>query len=213
MDTMVQAAARAAPVGKPQLRGIHHLALVTDDMRKTLDFYVRVLGMPLVHGLVTPGKPGERTKTDGAGGHGRGVPPFAAIPHFFVDMGGDSLLAFFEYPKGKVGPCDRDTIGAMQHVSFVCGPKRYREILERLQANGVTITAGPLITIPPAIHSFYFFDPNGTRLEVVSDLDGDEEDLQVVRSCMMDEPTMRSELRRISDDAGWIDEMIQLMPR
>jgi catechol 2,3-dioxygenase-like lactoylglutathione lyase family enzyme len=32
------------------LRGIHHLALVTDDMRMTLDFYVRVLGMPIVHG-------------------------------------------------------------------------------------------------------------------------------------------------------------------
>ena len=29
--------------GKPMLRGIHHLALVTDDMRTTLDFYVRVL--------------------------------------------------------------------------------------------------------------------------------------------------------------------------
>ena len=37
--------------GKPMLRGIHHLALVTDDMRMTLDFYVRVLGMPIVHGL------------------------------------------------------------------------------------------------------------------------------------------------------------------
>jgi hypothetical protein len=37
-------------VGKPMLRGIHHLALVTDDMRMTLDFYVRVLGMPIVHG-------------------------------------------------------------------------------------------------------------------------------------------------------------------
>ncbi len=213
MDIVQQAEAPAAPAGKPQLRGIHHLALVTDDMRKTLDFYVRILGMPLVHGLITPGKPGERTRSDGAGSHGRGIPPFAATPHFFIDMGGDSLLAFFEYPKGKVGPCDRDTIGAMQHVSFVCGPRRYREILERLKANGVEITAGPLITIPPAVHSFYFFDPSQTRLEVVSDLEGDEEDLHVIRSCTMDEPTMRSELTRISDDLVWIDEMIQHMPR
>jgi catechol 2,3-dioxygenase-like lactoylglutathione lyase family enzyme len=212
MDTLVQSVSKTAPRGKPQLRGIHHLALVTDDMRKTLDFYVRVLGMPLVHGLITPGKPGERTDVKGSG-HGVGVPPFAAITHFFVDMGGDSLLAFFEYPKGKVATCDRDTIGAMQHVSFVCGPKRYYEILERLKANGVTINAGPLLTIPPAIHSFYFFDPNGTRLEVVSDLEGDEEDLDVIGSCLMDEPTMRSELKRVSDDPKWIDEMIELMPR
>ena len=41
---------------KPMLRGIHHLALVTDDMRMTLDFYVRMLGMPIVHGLRTPSR-------------------------------------------------------------------------------------------------------------------------------------------------------------
>jgi hypothetical protein len=48
------------------------------------------------------------------------------ILHYFLDMGGDSLLAFFEYPKG-VSKADRDTLGAMQHVSFVCGPRRYRK--------------------------------------------------------------------------------------
>src|SRR4029077_4168198 len=86
-----------------------------------------------------------------------------------LDMGGDSLLASFEYPKG-IAKVDRDAIGAMQHVSFACGPTRHREILERLKENGVTIDAGPLLVIPPAIHSFYFFDPNGIRLEISSDL-------------------------------------------
>src|ERR1700730_4986818 len=59
---------------------------------------------------------------------------------------GDSLLAFFEYPKG-IAKVDRDAIGAMKHVSFACGPTRYREIVERLKANGVTINAGPLLVI------------------------------------------------------------------
>jgi catechol 2,3-dioxygenase-like lactoylglutathione lyase family enzyme len=193
--------------GKPTLRGIHHLALVTDDMRMTLDFYVGVLGMPLVHGL--------RTASRSAGanpGHGIGAPPHANIPHYFLDMGGDSLLAFFEYPRG-VAKVDHDAIGAMQHVSFVCGPKRYREILERLKANGVTITAGPLLTLPPAIHSFYFFDPNGIRLEIVADLDGDEEDLQVIRSCSMTEAELRTELGTISSDKAWIDDMVAAMTR
>jgi len=45
----------------------------------------------------------------------------------------------------------------MQHVSFACGPRRYHEILKRLKANGVTINAGPLLVIPPAIQSFLFF--------------------------------------------------------
>ncbi len=59
MDTLTPEtlAQTSAPPGKPLLRGIHHLALVTADMRMTLDFYVRVLGMPLVHGLRTPSPP------------------------------------------------------------------------------------------------------------------------------------------------------------
>jgi len=193
--------------GKPMLRGIHHLALVTDDMRTTLDFYVRVLGMPIVHGLRTPLRPAGSSHS-----HGIGAPPYANIPHYFLDMGGDSLLAFFEYPKG-IGKVDRDAIGAMQHVSFACGPRRYREILERLKDNRVTINAGPLLVIPPAIHSFYFFDPNGIRLEISSDLDGDEEDLQVIRSCSMSETELRAELETISTDRVWIDDMVTAMTR
>jgi len=87
---------------KPILRGIHHLALVTDDMRMTLDFYVRVLGMPIVHGLRTPSRPAGASHA-----HGIGAPPYSNIAHYFLDMGGDSLLAFFEYPKG-IAKVDRD---------------------------------------------------------------------------------------------------------
>jgi catechol 2,3-dioxygenase-like lactoylglutathione lyase family enzyme len=212
MDTTLVAsrsrsAESSAAQGRPMLRGIHHLALNTDDMRMTLDFYVRVLGMPIVHGLRTPSRPPGASHA-----HGIGAPPYANIPHYFLDMGGDSLLAFFEYPRG-LAKADRDAIGAMQHVSFACGPRRYHEILERLEENGVAINAGPILTIPPAIHSFYFFDPNGIRLEITSDLDGEEEDLQVIRSCSMSESELRAELATISDDAAWIDEMIAAMTR
>lgn len=192
--------------GKPGLRGVHHLALVTEDMKGTLDFYVRVLRMPLVHALTTSSNVGST--------HGKGAPPFRAIPHLFLDMGGDSLLAFFQYPKGGVGPADRDRLGAMQHVSFACGKKRFHETLERVKAAGVTIVGGPVKVIDPAIHSFYFFDPvNGTRLEIVADFDGDEHDLRLVRSVDQDEKTLREELAKVSDDAAWIDEMIATRSR
>ena len=192
--------------GKAGLRGIHHLAIVTEDMRATLDFYVRVLRMPLVHALTTSA---NVTST-----HGKGAPPFRAIPHLFLDMGGDSLLAFFEYPKGAVGASERDRIGAMQHVSFACGPKRFHEMLARVKAAGVQIVGGPVKVIDPAIHSFYFFDPvNGTRLEVVADFDGDEHDLRLVRSVDQSEATLRAELAKISDDPAWIDEMIAARSR
>src|SRR6516162_3765091 len=204
--TETRAETSAAQV-KPRLRGIHHLALNTSDMRMTLDFYVRVLGMPLVHGLRTP------TPLPGAPpAHGVGTPPYKNILHYFLDMGGDSLLAFFEYPKG-IAKADRDTLGAMQHVSFVCGPRRYREMQERLKANDVTIVAGPLLTIPPAIHSFYFFDPNVIRLEIVCELQSDEEDLRVFGSCAMSEAELRAQLAAFNDDQAWIDDIVAASSR
>ena len=207
-NTMVETRAETADsVGKPLLRGIHHLALITADMRMTLDFYVRVLGMPLVHGLRTASRP-----AGAAPAHGIGAPHYHNIPHYFLDMGGDSLLAFFEYPKG-IPNADRDTLGAMQHVSFACGPRHYQDMLARLRANGVAIAAGPLLTIPPAVHSFYFFDPNGIRLEIVCDLEGDEEDLQVIRSCAMPVAELRAQLATISDDKAWIEDTIAAMSR
>jgi Glyoxalase/Bleomycin resistance protein/Dioxygenase superfamily len=32
----------------PTTRGVHHLALCTDDMKATIDYYFDMLGMPLV---------------------------------------------------------------------------------------------------------------------------------------------------------------------
>src|SRR5437867_2624029 len=95
----------------PTLRGVHHLALCTDDMKATIDFYVDVLGMPLVHAMKVP--PGL-----GAGPGNRGNPPYEEVRHYFFDMGNDSLLAFFEIPKGKEPAGNRNAIGAMQHCGF-----------------------------------------------------------------------------------------------
>lgn len=197
--------------GEPALRGVHHLALVTDDMKGTCDFYVRVLGMPLVHALTTggpdPAAPGALKHTDV-----KGIPPFPNIPHVFFDMGGDSLLAFFEYPKGKMPKSDRDGIAGMQHVSFVCGPQRYKEIEAHVRAAGVAIM-GPILTIPPAIHSFYFFDPIGIRLEIVSDLSGDETAFRLIDSVRQTDDELRCELATFCDDPKWIEEMITLKRR
>jgi hypothetical protein len=44
-------------------------------------------------------------------------------------------------------------------------------------------------------------------------LEGDEEDLQVIRSCNMNETELRAELETISSDKTWIDEMVAAMTR
>jgi catechol 2,3-dioxygenase-like lactoylglutathione lyase family enzyme len=137
-------------------RGVHHLALCTDDMKATVDFYVDVLGMPLVHAMKVP--PGL-----GTGPQNRGNPPYEAIRHYFFDMGNDSLVAFFEIPRGAEPAGNRNAIGAMQHCAFVVTPQRFKEIEDRLKRAGVEYI-GPLPQLPGLV-GIYFIDPNGIRLE------------------------------------------------
>ena len=137
-------------------RGVHHLALNTDDMRMTVDFYTRVLGMPLVHAMKVP--PGL-----GKGPGNRGNPPYEEIRHYFFDMGNDSLLAFFEIPRGAEPRVKRDAIGGMQHLAFAVTAKSFAAIQKRLREANVAYD-GP-IDVLPGLVSIYFFDPNGIRLE------------------------------------------------
>ena len=51
----------------------------------------------------------------------------------------------------------------------------------------------------------------GFRLEISADFDGDEKDLQVIRSCSMSETELRAELATLSRDQGWIDDMVAAM--
>jgi catechol 2,3-dioxygenase-like lactoylglutathione lyase family enzyme len=137
-------------------RGVHHLALTTEDMRMTVDFYTRVVGMPLVHAMKVP-------SGLGTGPANRGNPPYEEVRHYFFDMGNDSLLAFFEIPRGAEPRAKRDAIGGMQHVAFAVTPKNLAALRKRLAAANVPYD-GP-IDILPGLVSVYFFDPNGIRLE------------------------------------------------
>jgi len=137
-------------------RGVHHLALNTEDMKKTIDFWVDVLGMPLVHAMRVP-------KGLGVGPANRGNPPYEELRHYFFDMGNDSLVAFFEMPAGAEPAGQRNSIGSMQHVSFVVNPDRFAEIESRLKALDIP-HIGPLPQLPGLL-GIYFMDPNGIRCE------------------------------------------------
>ncbi len=137
-------------------RGVHHLALNTEDMKKTIDFWVDVLGMPLVHAMRVP-------KGLGVGPANRGNPPYEELRHYFFDMGNDSLVAFFEMPAGAEPAGQRNSIGSMQHVSFVVPPDRFAAIEARLKALDIP-HIGPLPQLPGLL-GIYFMDPNGIRLE------------------------------------------------
>lgn len=193
-----------APVSAAALatRGIHHLALTTDDMQATTDFLVNVVGMPLVHAMKVP--PGV-----GVGPGNRGNPPYEEIRHYFFDMGNDSLLAYFEIPKGEKGQSDRDEIGGMQHCAFVVTPAQMTALQGRLDAADVEYD-GP-VDILPGLVSLYFKDPNGIRLEACCQPDAGAAP-GVIGSVLQTKEVARRELASTGASDEWIARVTANLP-
>jgi catechol 2,3-dioxygenase-like lactoylglutathione lyase family enzyme len=193
----------AAKAAASFARGIHHLAMCTDDIKKTTEFYTRVLGMPLIHALKVP--PGL-----GTGKGNRGNPPYEEVRHYFFDMGNDSTIAFFEIPKGKEPAANRNAIGSMQHCSFVVTPKQFREIEQRLKAHDIPYI-GPIPQMP-GLDGIYFIDPNGIRLEFACQA-ADGDDPRVIECCMQTKSEALRELKTLQGvDEAWLNEMTANLP-
>ncbi|MEO7241556.1 MAG: VOC family protein [Variovorax sp.] len=193
---------RARHTATPMTRGIHHLALNTDDMKMTIDFYADVLGMPLVHARKVP--PGV-----GVGAGNRGNPPFENLRHYFFDAGGDTLVAFFEMPKGAKQQGDRDALAAMQHCSFTVSEERFGEMLQRLEKAGVPVI-GP-VAVGAETWSVYFMDPNGIRLEF-SYQAHDASDTRVVERWTQTRSEALAELGTLSGDQAWLERVVGHLP-
>jgi catechol 2,3-dioxygenase-like lactoylglutathione lyase family enzyme len=180
-------------------RGVHHLALVTDDMRRTAEFYVDVLGMKLIHAMRVP--PGL-----GTGPKNRGNPPYEDVRHWFFDMGQDSLIAFFELPKGAEPQANRNALGGMQHLAFTVTAERFAEIQRRLDDAGIART--PPIPQLPGMLGVYFLDPNGIRLEMACQ-PADGEAPGVVACVRQSRAEARAALAELSGgDAAWLERML-----
>lgn len=160
------------------INGLHHLALVCEDMERTVDFYTNVLGMRLTKGFDLEG-------------YGQ---------HFFFDMGNGSELAFFWFNDagkaqpgvasagnivGREGPNITSAHGSMNHVAFNVDKDNIAQYREHLVAKGVdcsdlvnhndVVTGEESRTAQAAsdktwLQSFYFFDPDGVMLEFCATL-------------------------------------------
>src|ERR1044071_8209543 len=65
-------------------RGVHHVALISSDVERTLQFYQEVLGFPLIEMF-------ENRDYEGS-------------THFFFDIGNGNTLAYFDLPGLDLGP-------------------------------------------------------------------------------------------------------------
>ena len=150
-----------------QFGGINHIALVSSDMEKTVDFYTNVLGMPLIKTLEIPG----------------------GAQHFFFDCGNGDSVAFFWFPQAPAhapgiaaagempgGGNIVSAHGSMNHLAFDVPEDSFDEYVEKLKVKGVE-TSGVVnhddskTTVARELHdgvfvrSVYFRDPDGILLE------------------------------------------------
>ena len=131
------AADRPATVG----RGIHHTALISSDVERTIDFYQGLLGFPLTELFENRDYPGSS--------------------HFFFDVGNDNALAFFDLPGLDLGPY-AEVLGGLHHLALSLPPEKWTEVRARLDAAEVSYQL-------ESEHSIYFPDPDGARIELISD--------------------------------------------
>ncbi len=150
-----------------QFNGINHLALVSSDMARTVDFYTNVLGMPLIKTLEIPG----------------------GAQHFFFDCGNGDSLAFFWFPDAPAaapgiasagempgGGSIVSAHGSMNHVAFDVPVDQFDAYVQKLKDKGVAVSAvlnhdDSESTVSREMHdgvfvrSVYFRDPDGVLLE------------------------------------------------
>jgi catechol 2,3-dioxygenase-like lactoylglutathione lyase family enzyme len=122
-------------------RGIHHMALLSSNVERTVRFYQDVLGFPLTDIF-------ENRDYHGSN-------------HFFFDVGNGNLLAFFDFPDLGLGPY-AEVLGGLHHVAISITREQWNLAKERLDAEGVEyhLESGS---------SMYFRDPDGARLELLAD--------------------------------------------
>ena len=127
--------------GASSARGLHHTALISSDVERTIRFYQGLLGFPLTELIENRDYPGSS--------------------HFFFDIGNQNLLAFFDFPGLDVGPY-AEVLGGLHHMAISVEPDRWQEIVARFDEAGIGYEIHSGVSV-------YFTDPDGARIELIAD--------------------------------------------
>ena len=122
-------------------RGLHHVALLSSDVERTVRFYQDVLEFPLTEIFENRDYRGSN--------------------HFFFDIGNGNLLAFFDFPGLDLGPY-AEVLGGLHHIAISVTPEKWQHLRGKLDAAGVEYVVESKVSI-------YFRDPDGVRLELLAD--------------------------------------------
>ena len=122
-------------------RGIHHTALISSDVRRTVEFYQGVLGFPLTDMFENRDYP--------------------VSTHFFFDVGNGNAIAFFDLPGLDLGPY-AEVLGGLHHLAISISKENWDIAVAKLRDAGVDVHIESGL-------SAYFRDPDGARLELLAD--------------------------------------------
>ncbi len=122
-------------------RGVHHVALLSADVERTINFYQGLLEFPLTELFENRDYKGST--------------------HFFFDIGNGNSLAFFDFPGLDLGDY-AEVLGGLHHLAISTPPENWERLKTKLDDAGVQYDhiSGS---------SLYFRDPDGARLELISD--------------------------------------------
>jgi catechol 2,3-dioxygenase-like lactoylglutathione lyase family enzyme len=122
-------------------RGVHHQALISSDVERTIDFYQGLLEFPLTDLFENR--------------------DYAGSTHFFFDIGHGNLLAFFDFPGLGLGEY-AEVLGGHHHLAISMERSNWERIRAKLEAAGVALHL-------ESDASIYFLGPDGERIELISD--------------------------------------------
>lgn len=122
-------------------RGVHHVALLSSDVRRTIEFYQGLLEFPLTEIFENR--------------------DYAGSDHFFFDVGAGNLLAFFTLPGLDLGPY-QEVLGGLHHLAISVTREKWDLLRAKLDDAGIDYAV-------ESTTSIYFRGPDGERLELLAD--------------------------------------------
>ncbi len=171
------------------LKQMHHVAYRCNDAKETVEFYKEYLNMDFLVAIAEDRVPSTKEPD-----------PYM---HVFLDAGMGNILAFFELPtKPKMGK-DPNTPEWVQHIAFELeDSEALLAAKAELESKGIDVIG---VTNHGIIHSIYFFDPNGHRLELTY-RSGTPEQMKKLREIAPEMLEEWSRTKKAPRQAAWLHE-------
>jgi glyoxylase I family protein len=124
-----------------ELKGIHHIAIICSDYKKSKDFYVNTLGMRIINEIYREDR--DSFKLD-------------------LALGNDYLIELFSFPNPPKRLSYPEAAG-LRHLAFKV--KNITELVDELLSKGITVESIRIDGITGKQFTF-FSDPDGLPIEL-----------------------------------------------